>query len=568
VASETKPNADGEFKRTLGPFVGVHDSPDPGASKPTKLLDLVNMVVPDVENGSPALQRHGMLGLAQRLTGIGQGLFQHRHLDGSVHRLVFCGGRMLLWDGADTFTDISPDGIAISSYNPVFASNLLGKLLVSDEVNPPWVQDPVAGTTTTIDFDGAGTPWATKGGLTVRSAKAVAIIRAIGADKITDESTFDLEDESGVNITTELVTGLQGSIAWSEEGDPTTGWQQTDFDDTLQLAQASSEVLGGVVGTEDSIVYLRNQGIGNILGEIGPNFSTANTRDTISTTSGTDAPAAMVLNEQYLWYLDMDGRVMRIPLSGGAPQTIWPPMRLELELRLGSAATRANVVQFARGAYHEEYKIILFTIWDDQTLYAFHAESATFLGAWPVGGPSGSSIHIRAMGSMVDINNRPTFIILGSVDSTDDQSQTVFWRQKHPDDVNQWLDQPDASVASYLALDRALETHLITSNAATSFRARKVFSQLPGDTARHTVGMSYVTPSGGRSATRTASTTAVQPGASGRPGIASARWSTGPNAQGTALSIRLSCSNTDNVRWGVHDITIDAQVLEARINAR
>jgi hypothetical protein len=65
------------------------------------------------------------VGLANRLGNDvdgrqGQCLFMHRRLNGTIQRYTFGGGRMYLWDGASTYTEITPVGITIDRTNPMF----------------------------------------------------------------------------------------------------------------------------------------------------------------------------------------------------------------------------------------------------------------------------------------------------------------------------------------------------------------------------------------------------------------------------------------------------------------
>jgi hypothetical protein len=243
-------------------------------------------------------------------------------------------------------------------------------------------------------------------------------------------------------------------------------------------------------------------------------------------------------------------------------------MRRQLEDHIGEAANRSNVARYGRAAYHEGYKEVWFTIWDRQTIYAFDADTGTFVGTRFIGGEEGDCIHVDAMGSMLDENNRATFLILGTRGSTyETAEQGVLWKQKHAEDDMRWLDQADLSVASYTGFTRAIETQWVSSNAAKSFRSIELEAQLVGAPTRHEVGLRYTSPSAGQSSRLVARSTATVGVKSDTDAVATARWSTGKNAQGGALRFRLDATHTDNVRWGVHNLTMRGIITEARRGA-
>ena len=562
-----------EFQRTLGPFTGTFDSPDPGAARPTRLFDAQNVIIPDLRNGSAVVQRHGFLGLETPLGDAmhrtGQFGFVHHASDGSITRYVFCGGFMYRWDGNTTFTNITPAGIALHRSNPLFGVTYNDELILSDENNNPWIYTPSSGAAETIHYNTADQSWSTKGGPTIYGGAVFFAVKLVGETGITDESDIVITDESDTPIVSELEGGVQNTIVWGEPLDARTGYQQDNFDNAETLVQTSSEVIAGLVGEENALVYLRNKGIGALSGAVNEDLHNSTTRDSISESSGTDSPAAIVVKDRRIWYVDLDGRVMRMVVGGGEPQQLWYPVRRELEDHIGTDANRAIVASVARGAYHEAYNLVLFTIWDRQTIYAFDADTGIFVSTWTIAGDTGDSIHIDWMGPMVDHENRSTFVILGTRGSTyETASQGVVWRQKHQTDANQWLDQPNASSGTCIPITRAMEPHWITANGNTSFRAVEVIAQLVGDSARHAVGLSYVVPASGKSNRIVAQSTATVGEKSTSDSIATARWSLGRNAQGTGIRLRLDATHSDNVRWGVHDITLRSVVTQARPNAR
>jgi hypothetical protein len=562
-----------DLEITLGAFNGVWDSSAPGEARTTRLFESINMFIPNAREGSEVLQRHGCLGLATQLGNsagrTGQGVLTHRRLDGTIDRFTFGGGRMYRWDGAAGFTDITPVGIVIDAENPVFVASMNDEIIISDETNPLWIYTLTTGAAEIIWTDDAHTDYSSKGGPVIKSGKVVFILRRRGSSTLTEEDDTDLLMEDDEPITTELTSGFQNTILWSEEADPRTGYQQGDFDNALTLIQTSDEVLAALSAEEGALVYMRNTGIGFITGDITEDFKASNTKDTISSSRGTDAPAAVFSKDRKIWFVDMDGRVCRASVGGGEPEQLYFPIRREVEDHVGAAANRADVARYARVGFHEAYNLMLFTIWDRRTVYGFDADTGRFMSEWVLGGDVGASAHIDAMGSMLDANNRATFVFLGTRGETYSVAeQGVFWRQKHSDDDSQWLDQANASSGACVALTRAAETQWVTSNAAAIYRVHQIAAQLVGDTNRHQIGLQYTSPAAGISSQLVARSTRTVGVKSAADAVATARWSLGPNAQGGALRFRIAAANTDNVRFGLHNILVTGTVVKARPGQR
>lgn len=546
----------------VGPFTGVYDSPDTGTARRNRLFDARNLTIPDPREGSAAVARHGFLGLTNRLGSsserTGQGLYEHRRLNNRIDRLMFCGGRMYRWNGNAIADDITPAGIDIHISNPIFCASYNDLVIISDENNKPWIYDPALETGTVIELNDAGDNWATKGGPIVYGGVVFFILRGSGsAYLITEDEVDRISTELTENITTELTSGVQNTLIWSEPLDPAVGYSQGDYDNVWQLTQTSNEILGMIIGEESRLVYYRNKGIGHLSGPVDENFRGSATRDSGGATVGTDAPAAgMSVNGRH-FFVDVEGRVYKYIPGAGEPTQLWYPLRRTAEGFAGVAGNRATVVEQARVGFHAQYNLVLFTIWDRQTIYCFDVESGRYVGTWRING----GIHVDAMGSLVDDENRTTFIILGSRTSTrDDDTMGVIWRQKHADDANQWLDQADADVASYAALDILLETHWLTSDIAEQFRLTDVAAGLLSDTSRHAVRLQYNVPDSGESSAITAQSTA----AAASTTVSKAEWSLGRNAQGPAVRLKLTVTHSDNVRFGINSLVAEGVVTRAR----
>ncbi len=549
----------GQLELGSGPYRGVYTAPDPGESRQSRLIDAVNMLIPDPANLSAIVARHGFVGLTFQLAGAGQCVWPHRRLDGTLDLFMFAGGHMYRWDGASGFVDITPDNIEIDASNPVFCVSFNGELVVSDEVNKPWVYNAESGVAEIIEADDDHNPWNTKGGPTIRAGKVFFIVQGRGGFLATEDGDIIIT-EGGDTLANELLSGFQNTVFWSEELDVRIGYRQGDYDNSWELSQSSSELLGALVGTESRLVFLRNKGIGDITGEVSEDFKAQSTKDGIDATLGTNAPAATLQLKDAIWSVSLDGKPFRI-IVGGDKEELDMPLRREVESHFGTARNQSDVVANARIGYHESYNLVLYTIWDRQTIYAFDATSGAYVGSWAVG----AGIYIDAMGSMLDNQNRSTFVIIGTrTDVYSSETQGVVWRQKHPDDDKEWLDQPDESEATYLGLDRAIESHWLTHGGAALYRALDVMAELIGSPTRHAVGLEYVVPASGKSSRLVARSSAIVGEFTDMDSISIARWSLGRNAQGSGIRIRLSATHSDNVRWGVHNFLVHATVTKSR----
>lgn len=568
--------AGSDIELSVGPFGGVFDPSDPGGARPTRLFQALNMMIADPKNGSAIMARHGFQGQvtqlgASNIARQGQGSFAARQLDGTLRRICFGGGRMYEWNGLSgalaVFTDITPANVKIHESNPVFVSELNGELLVTDENNKPWKYTMETATAVTIAFNDLDEEWCTKGPMVIYGGYPVCIVKQVGQATLQAENLDILQTESGLDLTSEPTQGFRNTIAWGNPFDATTGWDQAAYDHTWQLTQTSGELLGCLFAEEGHLLYLRTEGMGKIFGPIsdgvGANWRTNATRDGTSATVGTDAPAAFVAVDDLYFFVDIEGRPHKMQRDG-VPQPLWLPIRREVEANFGTQQNRTSVVTYARAAYHKEYDLVLFTIWDRTTVYAYNARTGNYLGEWQLA----NGVHITAMGSLPDSYNRNTFLVFGSRSNVFTESAMgVVWKQKHPDDAQQWLDQADATQAVYTSFTRAIETHWLEHKAARSYKLRRAIAELLGDVAQHAVRFLYKTSAKAQSTALVAQSSVTVGGEDSRDAISTAKWSFGRNAQGPSVRVRLEATHSDNVRFGVHSLTIDAQVTEVRPRA-
>lgn len=547
-----------------GPFGGVIDATDPGEHAPDVLFDAVNMLVPNPGRGSAVVARHGFgaigaqLGTAGQRTG--QTVYQHRRLDGTLDRFVVCGGVLYRWDGLSTFTTITPSGVTIDPASPVFCATFADQLIVTDGVNPPWRYDPATTTAVLLDYDGLGTSWAAVGPPVVYAGKLFFIIDAVGQSELMTEAGDGLTTESGESIHSELLSGLQNTITWSEEATPQTGYQQPNFDNAWELTQTSSEALTCLVAEEGALFYFRRFSIGVITGAMNSDFRNATSRDTISSTVGTSSAASVRSFNRVVTFADVDGRPWRLVVGGGQPEPLHLPVRRVVESQLGTSGNRATIEAGARSAVHEGLNLVLFRLWDSDALYVFDAASGAYLGTWSLG----AGVHIDALGPLSDSATRAVCTVLATSGATDTaDAHGYLWRQKFADDANQWLDQPDLSVATYLPITRATETGVLARDPVETVHLDVVTLQVLGDASPHAVTVQHWTPNGGRSAGQEATSTATLGDVTSTDTVSRVVVGVGPDASGTMFRLRVTWTHADNVQAGLHAVAAQGVVQPA-----
>jgi hypothetical protein len=381
----------------------VFTTHDPGDDSASLLADAINLYIPDPASGSGAFARPGfsLLNSADQL-GIsasrrGQGVYTHISADGTAYSFVVVGGKLYRVDSTlTTFTDVTPAGITITSASGsrVFFESFADELIVTDGTNRPWrgtnlASTPITGTY--IDFDGAGTAWTAFGRPTVYGGCLFFILGTVDS------------------------VGARNDIAWSEPASPTIGYQQTNYDNRWTVAQTSASPIFAIVGTNTGLYYFREQSIGRIAGDVGPNLETTHTHDAVSFKTGTTLPGTVQLFGDTIYFCDAIGRPHRFEL-GGRPEPIWLQMRTIAD----ASAVGFPLVsqQTATAALDPSLDIYLVAIWSSASaslaspteMYAFDAKTGVYMGRWQIG----AGMFIDCLGVLDENNGRGAVVVLGS----------------------------------------------------------------------------------------------------------------------------------------------------------
>lgn len=495
-----------------GPWKGVYDTPDPFDAGPDRLRDALNAYIPDPQVGSGVYARNGFaLGnngnaVTTALDNLfGQAVYAHTQLDGSIINFVICDGKLLtiaaLTEGPMTITDVTPVGITIQSGSPipVFITSMVKNvggvtqsvIVVNDGVNRPWfgtnlTSTPITGTA--IDYDGAGHAWSAFGPPVVWQGSVFFVLRSV----------------NGVN--------RNQDIAWSEPGDPSTGYQQTNFDNNMTLVQHSTGPLFALAATNAALYYFRGESIGVIYGGIA-NLATTNTQDAVSVNVGCTVPATIQQFGSSFLFCDALLRPYRFT-PGSTPEPIWHQMRAVTAAHGSGWADQ--VVQYATSAIEPTYNLYLVLLWRDNqgvatnhlptVLYVFDAGSGTYLGRWTVSDSGSGGIGIGPMGLLYGPDlHTPTLVFLGEKQAgTGTLGFLWYFRVRgHDVDSHQWQDA-NFTLSNYRLPNVQVKTDRLGEQEDVVYVVDRV-TLLTGNAAACTVTVETPTTSGTVIGTPTAS---------------------------------------------------------------
>jgi hypothetical protein len=373
---------------TAGPLTGVTDSQAPAAARHDRARRLLNCYVQSGPGGLAVVGRPGFaqfgvqLGAAGRRTG--QLVTQYTQADGSEFSLAVVGGIVYTLDwNTETATEVLNDAdfasasITRSTTARWYAVQLADQIVFSDGVNTPFMWDGTShgGLTALTNADAwTGQPW-------VYYAKAFAVVLA-------DRSGFE----------------------WSEENDPTTGYQTGGFNNAWNPLGASGFTHGA--GTNDAMYVFQARRVIRIEGQVDDNFQTTGTRSDVSETDGTLAPP--LVTDLGVVFVNAAGKPFLIPTGGRAipfwkdcGETVGTAERTALGTAILLYYSPANLLLIGLPEQGESV-VTMFLVFrfpqpgDDFTL-------PDFTGVWDVG-------PVDAAGMLVNADGKPVLVHLGAGD--------------------------------------------------------------------------------------------------------------------------------------------------------
>lgn len=291
-------------------FRGMKDTADPQASNPEYAKLIQNCYPIFARDGSRIVGRPGLSQAGAQLGSGGtrrvQGIYQFTKLDGTEYTIAIVGGQFYTYNwGTDTWTEDAPSAATISTTATCYFVTMGDKVVISDGTNNPWTWDG------TDDVVLSNSP-VLYGQPTVYYAKLFGI-------KNTERST----------------------IVWSEEADPTTGYEAGGYNNAWTLGQTDQEALYAIRGTNEALYYWRARSTGAIRGKVDADFVNSGTREGVSQTVGSVSVDGIIEAGDSIFFFDADHRLHSLSISGGRITPLWEDLRETLsdwdETQLGDS---------------------------------------------------------------------------------------------------------------------------------------------------------------------------------------------------------------------------------------
>jgi hypothetical protein len=281
------------FTLDSGPFMGMRDSVDPAASDPLKATLLQNCY----PEGASVVGRPGMTATGA-FVATTQWVGQYTRLSGAEYTVAVVGGEIYTYDwGTPAWTkvvttaNLTTAGITLHNASRVSAVTFADKLVIADDgVNTPFTWDGSTGA----------------GGL-VKLTNAPAFS---GPPVVYYGKLFGIKESD------------PRTIVWSEEADPTTGYEAGGYTNRWTLGQTDTSAVTALLATNEALYVFRERSLSAIHGAVTSDFETTGTRAGISESTGTLSPWAIAVAEGKAFFLDADAHPQVLEL-GGAVHPIW-----------------------------------------------------------------------------------------------------------------------------------------------------------------------------------------------------------------------------------------------------
>lgn len=297
---------------------GMRDSLDPQTADQLKANLLQNVYPENSQFGGAVVGRPGFeLSQDSQLGTAGvrqiQLLIQYSQLDGGEKTIAFVGGKMYDYNwGAGTWGEVTLVGVSVPTTGRIFGTVFADKLLINpnDGTNKPFTWDD----TTFVSLTDAPLAY---GKPAVYYAKVFFV-------KWSERST----------------------IAWSEENDPTTGYEAGGYNNAWTLGQTDQEALFALHGTNEALYYFRERSIGAIRGAVTTDFVNSGVRDGVSETVGTNAPDGVVGKDRDIYFIDADGKPRLLRAGIGVEDSIWRDLTVNIGLLPMASITNAVAIDY------------------------------------------------------------------------------------------------------------------------------------------------------------------------------------------------------------------------------
>jgi hypothetical protein len=306
---------DREFRLEDGPWVEMQDTLSPTARKEGSYLYAQNVYPQDPELGGQMAGRPGSRPMGAPpaegvvIGGLGNSANGITQFSSPTHgELSVCASAGSLyvydwtteaWTMGVSQADIVAAGANLGAGSAAIISltNAFDKLVVSDGTYNPFLWDGTIG--------GGVTP--------LPNAQPLYGPPTLYQGRLFGISGFDLR-----------------KMIWSEPDDPTTGYEAGGYNNAWTLRQTDPHTLTRLVGTNQGIVIFREHSITMALGDVGENFASASTSESIDSTVGTKTPYAVCEVGANIAFLDANLRPHIVLPGAVGARPCWQGFREEL----------------------------------------------------------------------------------------------------------------------------------------------------------------------------------------------------------------------------------------------
>lgn len=137
------------------------------------------------------------------------------------------------------------------------------------------------------------------------------------------------------------------TFVWSEENDPTIGYEAGGYNNAWDFVQSDAEPLTRLLGSNEALYVFRASSIAVVTGAVDTEFSTNGSRAAVSEEVGTTSPWSVIYSRSTVFFLDQQGRPFMIR-AGGEAQPIWQDFRETIRTTvLPSTLASAVTIDFA-----------------------------------------------------------------------------------------------------------------------------------------------------------------------------------------------------------------------------
>jgi hypothetical protein len=337
----------------------VVDTEDACAQEEGAALELLNFYVVDPITGQGGLRtRPGYALMGTQLAAAAvQAHGQFTTLTGTEYTWAIVNGAIFTYNwGTEAWSEvvssaaITTGGATLAASGRVYAVVFVDKLVISDGVNKPFTWDGMSGS----------------GGITLLSNAPVFY----GQPVVHYAKLVGIKQAE------------RNAIVWSEENQPNTGYEAGGFNNAWALAQTEQEALYALMPTNEALYYWRDASIGAVWGRVTPEFQTTGTNEAVSETVGTTSPGSICKYENWIWFMDQNGRPRRFQQgTKGIADRQWQDAANALSFVALAALDTVH------GVFNPLYRYVQFVVEQSGSpapdyVLNFSAEAGSFQGTW------------------------------------------------------------------------------------------------------------------------------------------------------------------------------------------